>query len=264
MREQGLVENLARGYGRSRGRPETFWSLTEHGIALLNDEDILPSAANTLERCARDGIRCIDHQLLLNWFLIHLKALTQSIPEIDAEFLAPNSPFCPVLRKGISVTYERIPDPLFPGREVSLMPDGVFALSKRDEKALLFFLEVDMGTEALRGPSQMSVDVHQKILKYDNYFELGQYKRYEYIFNSTFEGFRLLFLTNSPVRLKALCRLVEQFPRNEFIWLTDQKTIFDTGLGDSIWIRGGHELDRRYSLLGSHLAQPTPVPHIPE
>jgi hypothetical protein len=69
-------------------------------------------------------------------------------------------------------------------REVRFTPDAVFAITNAvDSKTLLFFLEVDCGTETLSSPQRDMKDIRQKILNYQWYFQSFKYKRYERIFD---------------------------------------------------------------------------------
>jgi hypothetical protein len=137
----------------------------------------------------------------------------------------------------------------------SMIPDGVFIITdKESEKSLLFFLEVDMGTETLVNSKGEPTDVRQKIINYQTLFGTGKYKRYEKIFNVSLNGFRLLFLSNTPARLRALCRLVREMPPTDFIWLADQYQMFSNGLSAEIWVRGGKDNEKLQSILGHKLA----------
>lgn len=104
-------------------------------------------------------------------------------------------------------------------REASFTPDGVFATTDTIEgKTLLFFLEVDCGTETLSSPQRDMKDLRQKILNYQWYFQSLKYKRYERIFKtSSLHGFRLLFLTKTIGRLAALCRLTQEMQPSNFL-----------------------------------------------
>ena len=63
-----------------------------------------------------------------------------------------------------------------------MIPDGVFTISHQ-EKTLLFFLEVDMGTETLASTKQGTGDVRQKIINYQSLF---------------YNGITLLYLKQKP------------------------------------------------------------------
>jgi hypothetical protein len=116
-----------------------------------------------------------------------------------------------------------------------------------------------MGTETIASPRRCQNDIRQKIINYQGYFKAGQYKRYEKIFKSQFNGFRLLFLTNSSSRHTSLCRLVREMPPTDFVWLTDQERMFSSGLSAKIWSRGGRDKESLHSILGDKLACKTPV-----
>jgi hypothetical protein len=115
---------------------------------------------------------------------------------------------------------------------------------------LLFFLEVDMGTETLATPARTTGDICQKITTYQTYFRSQTYKRYETVFKGSLNGFRLLFLSHSPARTANLCRLIRQMPPSNFIWVTDPTHLFEHGVGASIWSRGGKDQEALHSILG--------------
>ena len=123
-----------------------------------------------------------------------------------------------------------------------------------EKKTLLFYLEADMGTETLASTSRDPKDIRQKILNYQTLFRSRLYKRYEAVFKSKLNGFRLLFLVNSEPRLISLCRLIREMPPSDFIWLTDQGKMFSRGLAAKIWARGGRNEDPPQSILGPRLA----------
>jgi hypothetical protein len=134
---------------------------------------------------------------------------------------------------------------------LEFIPDGIFTVSDSvSNKTLLFFLEVDMGTETLASPARSLKDVRQKIVNYQDLFRSGRYKRYERFFNASLNGFRLLFVTHSPSRLKTLCQLTASMLPSDFIWLSDRDRLLSSGLVDEIWVRGG-VLDRQpYTIIG--------------
>jgi hypothetical protein len=137
-----------------------------------------------------------------------------------------------------------------------LIPDGVFSITHREigGKTLLFFLEVDMGTETIASMDRVSKDIRRKVSNYQELFRSGTYKRYESVLKSKLNGFRLLFLANSEARLISLCRLAREMPPSDFIWLTDQGRMFSHGLAAKIWTRGGRNENPPQSILGPGLA----------
>jgi hypothetical protein len=57
------------------------------------------------------------------------------------------------------------------GTATAFIPDGIFSLTCASQrKALLFFLEVDMGIETLSSRNQKNNDVQSKILSYQHIF----------------------------------------------------------------------------------------------
>jgi hypothetical protein len=260
LANEGFIATKVQGYGRSRGRPEDITFLTEKGTALLEEEGA-PSeyAARGLTKTANPI--SINHLLLVNWFRIHLLQIERTIPHLSIQFLSPASP-APAEDNGESPPIsESTPANNRLKKFDQFIPDGVFSITHREteEKTLLFFLEVDMGTETIASMDRGPKDIRQKILNYQELFRSGGYKKYESVFKSKLNGFRLLFLANSEARLITLCRLVREMPPSDFIWLTDQGRMFSHGLAAKIWARGGRNDDPAQSILGSGLACELPI-----
>ena len=139
---------------------------------------------------------------MLNAFRIQLATLEGDRPEFGIRFLSSNSPFSMQENGGRPLIQDQVAIPDSGG--VTFLPDGVFSITHRGrQKTLLFFLEVDMGTESLTTNRGGGKDIRQKIITYQWYFRTGGYRRYEQIFGTQFKGFRLLFLTNTTSRLAA-------------------------------------------------------------
>jgi hypothetical protein len=260
MLEQAeFVRAGTRGFGHSRGRPENLISLTDAGVDLLRRREILPAPVRT-EHVTADGITSPDHQLVTNWFRIHLVQMERVVPRLAVRFLAPTSPFLPSSPDDFPAVSDRVASDNAHREPIRFTPDGVFSILDREsQKTLLFFLEVDMGTETLASPRRHQRDVRQKIVNYQAYFRSGGYKRYQELWHCELSGFRLLFLTTSAGRLADLCRLVQEMPPSDFVWLTDERRMFEQGLSATIWARGGHDRASLQSMLGRGLAQPAPL-----
>lgn len=259
LSEQGWVETLARGLGRSRGRPENLFFLSEAGADSLRDEGILRHSIDySLVR--GDNLGCVDHQLLVNWFRIHLGQVGKALPRLEVNFISSNSPFSLGDNSDTPLVYNRIPAAQPDGKPQGFTPDGVFSIhDKEKDKTLLFFLEVDMGTESLASPKRSSGDLRQKVIRYQTYSRHEIYKRYEQIWHCTFKGFRLLFLAHTPSRMEPIGRLVQEMPPSSFIWVSDQDRMFSEGFAGAIWARGG-TVDRPLeSILGQQLCRRSPV-----
>jgi len=236
LKREGFVEVASNAFGHGQGRPENLLSLTEHGLDILKGKNIIATDVS-YEDVGPISTRLTDHQLLLNWFRIHLNQVQSVVRQLRTRFLAHNSPFVPRRPDGGVITADSSPIGRRDVREKWFTPDGVFVTADADQsKGLLFFLEVDCGTETLSSPQHDLADIRQKILNYQWYFRSLKYKRYEHIFKMPrLRGFRLLFLAKTAGRLAALCRLTQQMRPSDFIWLTEQGRMFCDGISWRIW-----------------------------
>jgi len=233
------------------------YTLTEQGILLLESAGALGDAVPLSEK-ALGGIPDLGHLLFLNDCRVQLTLMQRTIPGLEVRFL----PSVPGVNAGMeSIIRERFHHGNGPDDLVEFTPDGVFSITHTPTgRALLFFLEVDMGTETLVSKRHSGQDVRQKIINYQTYFRSKRYQRYEGVFGRPFRGFRLLVATSNAKRYGDLCQLVLCMPPSDFIWLTDKNALETEGVWSTIWTRGGH-LDRvQESILGSLLPSPSPSP----
>lgn len=260
LAEKKLVQISERGFGYSRGRPERLASLALGGIGVLHANGTL-DANVSIDKITAEKLTSIDHQMLVNWFWIHLLHIPKVVHQLSAQFLSPTSPFLKRDEYDRPFVFERVPSEKKTDKITGFTPDGVFSITNNEwQKTLLFFLEVDMGTETVASPKRDPRDVRQKIRNYQLYFKTGRYKRYEKIWNCQLHGIRLLLFTNSNERMVTICRLIRQMPPSDFVWSTDQKRMFSQGLSSEIWARGGKHEAPLQSILGAELARPTPIP----
>jgi len=260
LRKEGFVEVRANELGQSFGRPESLIALTEQGAHNLKENKLIAEDV-PYESIGPVSPRLIDHQILLNWFRIHLCQIEHTLRRVSIKFLAYNSALAPQGSDGRVITTDCSPVGRKIIREVKFTPDGVFATHDATSgKTLLFFLEVDCGTETLSSPQRDMKDIRQKILNYQWYFHSLKYKRYEAIFKTShLRGFRLLFLTKTAGRLAALCKLTQEMEPSRFIWLTEQERLFNDGVSANIWARGGNLYATQQSILG-RLSCRAPLP----
>jgi len=259
LAHEGFITTQMQGYGRSRGRPEDLVFLTDKGTAFLEEEGT-PTAYAARGVTNTANPISIDHLLLVNWFRIHLLQIERTIPPLSIQFLSPTSPAPGENTDDSHPISESTPANNRLKKFDQFIPDGVFSITHREteEKTLLFFLEVDMGTETIASMDRVPQDIRRKILNYQELFRSGDYKKNESVFESKLNGFRLLFLANSEARLISLCRLAREMPPSDFIWLTDQGRMFSHGLADKIWARGGRNEAPPQSILGPGLARELP------
>jgi Replication-relaxation len=247
---EGMVTSKKYGFGRGQGRPELIFSLTENGVDTLKEKGVITPEI-LFEKVSAENIHCIDHQLMLNWFRVHLNHAVRNLPRISGTFLSHNSPFISHDSKGQSVITDYAP---VEGSEdkIKFIPDAAFALHDTvQDMTCMFFLEVDCGTETVVSPKRDPSDVRQKIINYQSYILSEKYKRYEKIWNADLVGFRMLLLTNSAARLKALCRLVQEMHPHNFILLTELSHVFSKGVSSHIWVKGGKFNDKPCSIFCS-------------
>lgn len=260
LNNEGILTVRARGYGRNLGRPEDLIILTEKGMGLFLQGKKNPLTPS--EYIADKMVESIfvDHELLVNWFRIHLIQIERVIPVLSIEYFSSQAvPFEQGSNKP-PLLLERVPSNGEQEELTEFFPDGAFSITQREkEKTLLFFLEVDMGTETIASVDRNSKDVRQKIINYQCLFRSGFYKRYEGILKSNLNGFRLLFLTNTASRFTALCRLTQELLPSDFVWLTDQEKMFSDGLSGNIWARGGRTNDPPQSIVGPNFACESPI-----
>ena len=253
----GLVQSTALSLTARAGRPEGIYTLTEEGTRLLEKEGALGDAASLSEK-ALEQMADLGHLLLLNDFRVQLALTERVVPELAVHFLSSTPD---VNADKESVIHERFRGGDGPDEWIEFTPDGVFSITHTPTgRALLFILEVDMGTETLVSKRRPKQDVRQKIINYQVYFRCKRYQRYRGVLGSRFLGFRLLLVASSPKRHSDLCQLVRRMPACDFIWLTDRDSMQSEGVWSSIWVRGGCSDQPPGSILGGQIPSPCPSP----
>jgi len=251
LEKLGLVEIVGTEFGRGHGRPENSLGLTERGIDVLKERGLIGQGI-PYDKVLGDSLFAKDHQLLLNWFRIHLKKIEHVLPRLRMKVLAQNSPCLPRGQDGRILITDCSPVPGSGMKGIKFTPDAVFAIADSvGSKTCLFFLEVDCGTETIASPKRDMTDIRQKIVNYQWYFYRGSYKRYEEVFKANMRGFRLLFLASTHGRLVALCKLAQEMKPSNFIWLTECSRLFADCASAEIWSKGGDLQAPQRSILGS-------------
>jgi len=246
LEERRFVSSHQRFYGNKRGRPEYLIHLSKVGWKTLIGQTGGDAKREWNEKEKTCG--WVEHNLLVNWFFIRLLQAVRQSPKLSVHYITPN--FSTVENDPPTDHAIRI---RLPGRDndVEFIPDGVFTVSDSGtNKTLLFFLEVDMGTETLASPTRRLKDIRQKIINYQNLFRSCHYKAHERYFNARLNGFRLLVVTYSLPRLKGLCQLTVSMPPSDFVWLTEKNSLLSIGLSSKIWIKGGQWDSEPLSIFG--------------
>jgi hypothetical protein len=146
LAKEGLIGTRMDGYGGGRGRPEDLLFLTENGVEALEESGI----RGAVSACKTGDHFPIDHLLLVNWFRIHLIQIERSISGLSVRYTGDS----------ISLTDETHQQE----KPTEFFPDGVFVITRVSEnpKTLLFFLEVDMGTETVVGDGENGLKYNRK------------------------------------------------------------------------------------------------------
>ncbi|MFA6175617.1 MAG: hypothetical protein WC765_03445, partial [Phycisphaerae bacterium] len=110
------------------GRPESLFGLTEQGIDILREKGLIDKDI-LYENIGSVSNRLIDHQLLMNWFRIHLNEVDKVVPSPTLKFWAYNSPFVPRKPDGGIITADCSPIGRKTVREIKFTPDAVFILT---------------------------------------------------------------------------------------------------------------------------------------
>ncbi len=194
---------------------------------------------------------------MLNWVRAYLRHVERCVPQLTIRFLAHNSPFLPAGFSSVLLATGTPPDRLEPQKHISLKPDAVFSISDTVQgKTVLFFLEVDCGTETIASPRRVPSDIRQKIVNYNLCFDSDAYKKYEALWHCELKGFRLLFVTDDVARFSTLCSLVRAMSPADYIWLTVADRMFEDGISAETWARGGRMGASPQSILGTHRCRP--------
>ena len=90
LEELGLIEVVGTEFGRGRGRPENSLGLAERGIDVLKERGLLGHDV-PYEKVLGDSLFAKDHQILLNWFRIHLMEIERVLPRITIKVFAQKS-----------------------------------------------------------------------------------------------------------------------------------------------------------------------------
>ena len=252
-----LVELLPGPPAQGGGRPENVYGLSKGGLQFLKAQSVLEDGLAFEQVGGGNLSHQTAHQFLLSWFRVHLLHVCRTVPRLACRHFPFNSPFildpetlAPLVRDEVALGDDTAP--------VRFIPDGAFILTDvTRRKSVLFFLEVDRGTEPLS--SDDGGDIRDKVSRYKQYFRCQGYKRYETHGGAPLNGFRLLFLTDSDPNHRRLCNALRTMGAPGFVWAASADSMFIEGVSGYIWIPGGDTNSPAGSILGS-LAQRAPLP----
>lgn len=114
--------------------------------------------------------------------------------------------------------------------EKKLVPDGAFTL-KQGERAALFFLEVDRGTEPVTGRHPSAVE--RKLTRYRAAYEARGEEKFERLFQTRFNGFRILCIVPHQARRDAFIHLARRLDLAPLVWTTTTNLLEGQGNPDA-------------------------------
>ena len=254
------VEILPGSTSEGGGRPENLYGLAKNGLGLLRSEGFLDERIDFEQAGGANLSNQVAHQVLLGWCRIHLVHLCRECARFEHQILTCNSSQGLVPETGIPLVRAEV-NTGDGCASAHFTPDAAFIITDMvRSKSLLFFLEVDMGTEPLSSVS--GGDIRGKVARYKRYFRSNGYKSYEKTWNiSPLTGFRLLFVAHSASRMEALCSLTKTLSPSDFVWVTSADRMFAEGISGDIWARAGRSIAALESILGD-LSRVAPLPKL--
>lgn len=206
-----------------KGRPETIILPTEKGLETIG-----------CPPCTSPTKNQTNHQLATNWVRIQTHHLHQIIPTMHIQTCAANSLLkqnAKLWLDGTGENYRR------------LIPDAIMCLG-HDTRKILFFVEMDMGTESEQSSSGHTNNLEHKVTTYAAALSGKTYSHLNKEFDAKFNGFRTLIVAHSQPRLDQINRYLKGYSTTGFVWTTSLAKILSDGIGGDIWSSGGREPDQ--------------------
>ena len=125
LNKEGILTMRARGYGRNQGRPEDLIILTEKGMCLLLGKKNLLTPSEYIADKMVESI-FVDHELLVNWFRIHLIQIERVIPVLSIEYFSSQAVPVEQGRNKPPLLLERVPSNGEQDELTEFIPDGAF------------------------------------------------------------------------------------------------------------------------------------------
>lgn len=223
--EAGYLKRFERPNLEAVGRGEYVYYLSAKGGKEVGEN------TNRFRR-HRKSLQIIEHHLLINDFRICTGIACQG-SEFFCGFIAEYDRSDNNGNRLAKKTTDWVVIPETKER-IRFTPDAAFYIGNSEGKKLLFFLEVDRGTENVRA-SGKNKGFAERIRAYKLYIESKGYRRYCKEFEYDFKGFRLLIVTNIPHRLKELKKIATEVDPRGFVWLCLQQDVTCGTVFSTIW-----------------------------
>lgn len=216
--DAGLVNRTPRPVENARGKTEYVHWLSQKGAKVVFESGY--DSCRHLTQIRQWSIARLEHQLLANDFRIVVHLFCGKYPNLQYQ-----------------VVNHRTAQLLV--RSTRLIPDDIILIHKTSmNKTLLFFIEIDLAVESIKGVSPSSLET--KVRKYLLYFDSGNSRR---DFPDT-KGFRILLLTTTKIRANSISNLAAQLGAI-FVCSTTFNQITPTALTDEIWAVPGEDEPQR-------------------
>ena len=119
----------------------------------------------------------------------------------------------------------------------SIKPDAIMTLRNTVGSSLLFYIETDLESEPIfRRKRSSQSSLVEKIAGYCAYFDSSEYQQDAgTVFDTTFQGFRVLLTTKSDSRLDKLRNRLDRMGDTHFVWGSTFERIESEGVLGNIW-----------------------------
>lgn len=124
--EGDLIEIIERPYSVKRGRPERLFCLGEKGFNYLKEMNEIDEFMQ-VDQIRFDIGQNLDHQIGVNWVLIHALVLERFQP-LKVRYLSPNKSFQADNGKKVPLVNESIPDPIIISKRNNFISISAFLL----------------------------------------------------------------------------------------------------------------------------------------
>ena len=130
LRDERLISLKERDFGGRSGRLEYISFLTEKGLKLIREKEILSAHAKYITDKTAKSI-FIDHDLLVNWFFIHLIQIGRENPSLSTKHLTISSHRLKSGSLEKPLLMERISNGQS-AENYKMIPDGVFIITDKE------------------------------------------------------------------------------------------------------------------------------------
>jgi protein involved in plasmid replication-relaxation len=222
----GVLRRFAPLEARRAGFQAWWYALSRAGARVVAAHTGLPLSATLPPTRVPRSVGFLAHHALVTDVRLWLAEACQASEGFAYDFLPSYDTVTPEGAHAPRVSLT-LPD----GR--ALFPDGAILLSRR-ERAALFFLEADRGTEPLTGrhPNALA----RKLDAYRAAYDARAEAQLAAHFPVPFDGFRLLWAVPDTTRQARVIALAREIDLAPLVWVTTHARLHERGrLDASVW-----------------------------